>query len=111
MNANTLKNKSDLMSNENYRKYNDKKLEILKKYNENLFDIYDTNPGRPLKKKVDYINSGEQEEYRRWVKDVVDLLLEPNGYYQKFVWDVTSTTDKMIQERMTRKIEKYSVDN
>ena len=31
------------------------------------------------------------------------MLIEPNGDYQKFTWDIMSTQDKIIQERKTRR--------
>jgi hypothetical protein len=53
-------------------------------------------------KPLTYDNEEQQEQYKQWCKDILELLLEPNGDYQKFSWDIMSDFDKLTMERKAR---------
>lgn len=36
--------------------------------------------------------------WREYLKEVGDLILQPNGTFQEFVWDVMSETEKIYRE-------------
>jgi hypothetical protein len=85
------------MTNKHYRNYYKKKQKILKKYPKDMF-AKPTSGAKPLL----YDNEKQQEQYRQWCKDILDLLFEPDGDYQKFTWDIMSDNDKETMERKAR---------
>ena len=102
MTTNTLKNREHLLKNENYKKYYDKKLEILKNYEQEIFNAgYSRGAHRTQRQKDKYIEF-EQEKYREYIKKVCDLMLKPDGDFQKFVWDIMSETDKELMEKRAK---------
>lgn len=86
-----------LMTNKHYRNYYKKKQKILKKYPKDMF----AKPSAGAKP-LSYDNKEQQEQYRQWCKDILDLMFQPDGDYQKFSWDIMSEQDKLIMERKAR---------
>jgi len=49
-----------------------------------------------------------REEYKRYVSEVLELLLKPDGDYQKWAWDATSEGDKIKMERAAKGRKRYT---
>jgi len=90
-------NRESLIENKNYKRYDDKKQKLKNKYDKQLFKS--SSPGRGL---TPYSDS-ERKEHKEYLEKLCSMLLEANGDYQKFTWDIMSTHDKIIQERKTRR--------
>lgn len=84
------------MKNVHYRKYDKKKQKLKKKYPSSVFTT--AGPGRNF---IDY-SAKERELHKSYLKELLDLLFEPNGDYQKFSWDILSDMDKLAMERKAR---------
>jgi hypothetical protein len=85
-----------LMTNAHYRNYDKKKESIKKKYPKSIFK-------KPsLGRTVDVYTDEERKLYQAYLKELTDLLFEPDGDYQKFTWEILSEQDKMIMERKAR---------
>ena len=84
------------MSHKDYKNYYKEKQELIKKYPSNLFAKPNVGP-----KPEDYPQK-DKDTWRRWCKDILDLLLEPNGNFQKFSWDAMAEVDKQQMERRAR---------
>lgn len=64
-------------NNTNYQKYLKQKQKITDSY--------------PKKLLTEWSIKGNQDEYKmykRYLKRITNLLFEPKGYYQKFLWDM-----------------------
>jgi len=99
-----LNNPAQYKQNRYYIKYEKQKLKIKDKY-KNKIDFSDDKPGP--RKPVTY-ERAERELYQAYLKKVGDLLMKPNGNFQKFMWDIMSDNDKLIQERKARGKKTYS---
>jgi len=86
-----------LMQNVNYQNYDKKKQELKNKYDKHLF--ISSSPGRG---EIPYSDS-ERKEYKEYLEKICSMLIEANGDYQKFTWDIMSQQDKILQERKTRR--------
>lgn len=84
--------------NKYYKKYIIQKEKIVKKYP----DLIDNSPPRPGRVVEPPQTVKERNRYRKYLKEIGDLLMKPGGNYQKFVWDIMSEGDKIIQERNSR---------
>lgn len=87
--------------NENYKKYLIQKEEIKKKYPSHIFE----QPGSRIpSKKVfqQYIDSGDRELHQQYLKELADLIFEPNGNFQHMVWDIIPETELIEMERRSR---------
>ena len=84
------------MKNAHYRNYDKKKQNIKKKYPKSIFKR--PSPGRT----IDVYTDEERKLHQSYLKELTDLLFEPDGDYQKFSWDIMSEQDKMIMERKAR---------
>lgn len=71
-----------LLTNEYYKGYWEQKQEIKQKY-------------PPILKM-------SNEEWKVYLHEISELIHEPNGYFQQFVWDTMAEQDKIIQERTAR---------
>lgn len=71
-----------LLTNEYYKGYWEQKQEIVSKY-------------PPVLKM-------SNEEWKVYLHEITNLILEPNGYFQQFVWDTMAEIDKLEQERTAR---------
>jgi|11_taG_2_1085331.scaffolds.fasta_scaffold04413_3 hypothetical protein len=104
MNPNSTTNWAKLdvrMKNKDYVKFREQKQELLEKYPDNLFA--DIKSGRF----IEPYPEEDRETYKRWLKEICDLLHEQDGNYQKFVWSTLSTRDKFIREHMINGRKKY----
>lgn len=73
----------ELKRNPDYLKYWELKQAIKSKYPEDCFPNYTEGPGYCTKR-----GTKEQHQlYREYLKEISDLLFQPEGYYQKFVWN------------------------
>ena len=90
-------NRESLIQNKNYKRYDDKKQLLKNKYDKQLF--ISSSPGRG---EIPYSDS-ERKEHKEYLEKICSMLIEPNGDYQKFTWDIMSQQDKILQERKTRR--------
>lgn len=86
---------TELLQNNNYKKYFEQREKIRHKYNEKLLSA----------KK--YPN--QEKEWSKYKKQLMDLMLKPGGWYQKFTWDMyeeeTQREDDYLKRReITRKL-------
>ena len=89
--------------NKYYQKFNKQKQKIKSKYPEELFDIpaeYNKQTHYPLE---------HQRLYRKYLKEMGDLLHKKDGWHQKFVWDTISESDKEYYERKLRGMNKEKI--
>lgn len=90
------KNADLLLENEYYQKYQIQKQKIKDRYPE---DLWNRPIGLARNRKLNYNNHHLWKEY---IKEVAELMLKPNGWYQKFVWDTYSDSDKALMEVRAR---------
>lgn len=87
-------------SNKHWIRFNKQKQKIREKYPQELFEI-----PAGYKKKEDYPLE-QQKLYREYLKEMGDLIHKKDGWYQKFVWDTISESDKVLKERELRVMSK-----
>lgn len=90
------KNQDMLLENKYYERYNKEKQKIKDKYPE---DLWYRPIGQARNRKLNYNNHHLWKEY---IKEIAELMLKPNGWYQKFVWDTYSDSDKALMEQKAR---------
>lgn len=90
-----LKNKEQLLSHKEYKKYWNKKQKIKENYNDSIF--YHARGGNDA-----YYKKGEQQEFREYLKEIGDLMWKPNGSFQKFCWDLINVHEKEQMNRRAR---------
>ena len=96
-NAISSKNEDMLMENEYYKKYYEQKQKIKERYPQ---DLWERPNGSKNALNKNYNNHHLWKEY---IKEIADLLLQPNGDYQKFSWEVLiSDSDKVVMEQKAR---------
>ena len=74
----------------------DGSLETIKKYEDKI------NFGNESTDSIKLWNDNTRKLYQKYLKDIGDLLMKPDGNFQKFIWDIRSENDKLIQERQAR---------
>ncbi len=89
--------RESLMKNKNYKRYDEKKQELKNKYDEQLF--INSIRGRG---EIPY-SVEERKQHKKYLEKICSILIEPNGDYQKFTWDIMSEHDLLMQERKTRR--------
>ena len=77
-----------------YEKYWNEKQELKKQYPSDLF-VTTLGSGNH---KLLYPQE-ERDLHKEYLSKLVDILVQPNGNYQKFVWESMSDIDKLQQER------------
>ena len=96
----TVKDLSELLKDENYSKYNDKKQKIKLKYPPQIFPDYQE-PDKRLHQRP--VTEEHRILYKKYLKEIGDLLFKPNGHYQKFSWDyLTSSRMKLDMDYKAR---------
>ena len=86
--------------NKYWIRFNKQKQKIKSKYPQELFD-------RPAEyNKQTHYPLEHQRLYRKYLKEMGDLLHKKDGWHQKFVWDTVSESDRMIKERELRMMNK-----
>lgn len=76
---------SELQKSEDYRKYHKEKMKIRKRYPKDLLE------GKKMSRE-------EHIQYRAYLKEVANLMFEPNGLFQTFIWNNLGETEKKIME-------------
>lgn len=66
---------------------------------ENLQSYYSSDVLDADKNKKDYATSEDRIQHKKYLKEILDLILIPNGDFQKMVWDTMSEYEKSIRER------------
>lgn len=69
---------------------------------ENLKSYYSSDVLDADKNKKEYGTSEDRKQHKKYLKEILDLMLIPDGDFQKMVWDTISESEKSIQERRTR---------
>lgn len=86
---------SELLTDDNYKIYNERKQKIRSKYPEDCFPNYIPDGCKTPPK---YITSLQRKQYQKYLKEIGNLLFEPGGDYQKFSWDyLTPPAEKKVQ--------------
>ncbi len=86
--------------NKYYKQYKVKADKIKEKYSDILVGNW-AKPGPTPKLPIDYPKE-ERDRYKQYLKEICDLLLEPNGLYQQFVWDTIGEQEQLIRDRKSR---------
>ena len=87
----------ELKQNKNYLKYWEKKQKIKEKYPQDLW-IRPNGSKNALNK-----NYNNHHLWKKYIKEIGDLLFKPNGDYQKFSWEVLiSDSHKEIMAQKAR---------
>lgn len=89
--------------NKYWIRFNKEKQKIKSKYPAELFDIpaeYNKQKHYPLE---------HQRLYRKYLKEMGDLLHKKDGWYQKFIWDTVSESEKEHYERKLRVMSKEKI--
>jgi hypothetical protein len=81
----------ELLQNKNYKKYFEQRERIRKKYHDKLLSV------------TKYPN--QEKEWVKYKKQITDLLFKPNGYYQKFIWDMEQAQKDQEDAYKMRKVE------
>ena len=91
---------SELLTDDNYKIYNERKQKIKSKYPKECFPNHIPDGcSVPVKD----ITSLQRKQYQRYLKEIADLLFKPNGPYQKFSWDyLTAPAEKRLRARKAR---------
>ena len=88
----------DYNDNKFYKKYIVQRDRIREKYTD--LDISSNTPrGAPPKEGFPEYTIKERNRHRKYLKEIGDLLYKKNGWFQKFVWDIKSETDKELESR------------
>ena len=90
--------KYNYKKNKYFLKYSEQRDKIREKY-EDLFWI--DRAGNPAKNARKYTEQ-DHKRYKKYLKEMGDLMFKPNGWFQKFYWDALSEQDKEIMERKAR---------
>ena len=85
--------------NKYWIRFNKEKQKIKSKYPAELFEI-------PKEHKNHYYPIEHQRLYREYLKEMGDLIHKKEGWFQKFIWDTISESDRVIKERELRVMNK-----
>lgn len=89
-------NLDSLLTNENYKEYHKLKTELRKKYDDRLFNY---SVGDRWKKTINWYKEEGQEQYRNYLKELADIMFQPDSHYQRFTWDLISEQEQLIMRR------------
>lgn len=95
----TVKDIKELLKNENYQKYYELKLEIQSRYPR---EVWDSQFSLKVKERRFDMTQEFWEQWKSYQKEIIDLMLIPNSYFQEFVWDMVSDHERELQERRAR---------
>lgn len=99
----TINNTASLLKNEHYKRYHDKKQEIKSKYPQEMWiKSPNTSSNSSLKIKLEEYIKNYRKLHKEYLKELGDLIFEPDGDFQKFSWENMSEADKVVQERKSR---------
>lgn len=89
--------------NKYYKLYNKQKQKIKEKYPPRIFDgTAKSGRGSMTKLSEEYLAGNDRELFNQYLKELADLIFQPNGNYQKMVWDTMGEKDKLEMERIAR---------
>ena len=102
-----LKSKKELefnidgdINNENYLKYKKIKEQIKSKYPQHIFEHQSA--GAPKKSTYEKYKVEGHDEFKKYIKEIADLLLQPDGDFQKFVWDLLPEYELIRMDRLVK---------
>lgn len=101
----SIRDVESLKENEYYLEYWKQKQEIKSKYPSDLFDNIERPGAVPKKIRIQELNDYSKNHrvtHKKYLKEVCDLLFEPDGYFQQFSWDNMGETEKLFMERKAR---------
>lgn len=91
-------------NNKHYIKFTKKKEDIKKNYPPDIFDLKPTS-GR-TSKYIDAYNKEYVDKHRslhkEYLKELADLIFQPNGEFQEFTWDMISEKNQLDMQRIAR---------
>lgn len=90
--------------NKYYQLYEEEKQQIKDKYPPEIFKL-ESQSGRnekKIKEATDYYLQNHRHLHQQYLKEIANLIFEPNGNYQKFTWDIMAEVDKLEMERKAR---------
>lgn len=90
------KNQEMLMENEYYKKYYEQKQKIKERYPEDLWERPNGSKNALNK------NYNNHHLWKQYIKEICDLMHKQDGWYQKFIWDTYSESDKALMEQKAR---------
>lgn len=94
--------KKELQRSKHYLKYEIEKEKLQEKYKDWIKTNVKYALGQPLKNPPPYPKK-ERDKYRKYLKEMGDLLFKTNGNFQKFMWDATPQVERLAQERKCRR--------
>lgn len=97
-----------IYQNDNYLKYYEQKLIIKSKYPDTLIEYYNK-VGRPTKT-GGVFDEKEHQEFKKYIKEILNLMLAPDSHFQNFLWDITSDSQLILMERRARGRKKYDLE-
>ena len=88
----------NFLDNKHYLKYKKQKQRIVDKHPNITFYRKTTGPS------IDYNwTEDERQEWKKYIKQIADLILKPNGEFQKFFWDIEPDSTKNRREFLLKK--------
>ena len=91
-------------NNPHYIQFTKDKEELKKKYPAEIFDLTPQS-GKSSKQLVEHKKNyiqNQQQLHRQYLKELADLIFEPNGSFQQLTWDLMAEVDKLEMERKAR---------
>ena len=83
----------DLLENVHYKKYTKQKLKLREKYDATLFNIGMDGTRNTI------ATPEEQKQYKKYIKELMDIILKSNSHYQKFIWSTLPISEANIREK------------
>ena len=74
--------------NKYYKLFREEREKIKSKYPPHLFD-----------ESVKKYGEGDRELFQQFLKEIADIIFEPNSNYQEFTWDIMGEQEKEIMKR------------
>ena len=99
-----INNLKSLLKNEHYKIFFKKKQELKSKYPDVIWEIPPIGQPKKYQKEKDaqeYINY-YRKLHQEYLRELSDLMFQPEGEFQQFTSDIMSETDKLYQERNSR---------
>lgn len=90
-------------NNKHYKEFVRQKEEIKQRYPSEIFQV-NNRTGKKLNKELtqEYFDKGYRKLHQEYLKELADLIFEPNGSYQKMSWDIMTESQQLEQERLAR---------
>ena len=85
--VNSVRDLKEMLQNPWYKIYYEKKQELLQNYPPN--------------------KQRSREEHLSYIKELCDMIWEPDGEFQKFLWDIMSEQEKLEQRRRASGRKRY----